>query len=38
VPVLEAALLSDRGTEIRRALGDVVAIARDRFQATQRVA
>jgi OHCU decarboxylase len=31
VPVLEAALAADRGSEIRRALGDVVAIARDRF-------
>ena len=38
VPVLEAALLSDRGSEIRRALVDVVAIARDRFRATQGVA
>ena len=38
VPVVEAALLSDRGPEIRRALVDVVAIARDRFQATQGVA
>jgi 2-oxo-4-hydroxy-4-carboxy-5-ureidoimidazoline decarboxylase len=32
VPVLEAALDADRGAEIRRALGDVVAIARDRFE------
>jgi 2-oxo-4-hydroxy-4-carboxy-5-ureidoimidazoline decarboxylase len=31
VPVLEAALSADRDAEIRRALGDVVAIARDRF-------
>ena len=31
VPVLEAALGADRDAEIRRALGDVVAIARDRF-------
>ena len=31
VPVLEAALTADRGAEIRRALHDVVAIARDRF-------
>jgi 2-oxo-4-hydroxy-4-carboxy-5-ureidoimidazoline decarboxylase len=30
VPVLEAALDADRGAEIRRALTDVVAIARDR--------
>lgn len=30
VPVLEAALHADRDAEIRRALGDVVAIARDR--------
>lgn len=32
VPVLEAALTADRDAEIRRALADVVAIARDRFQ------
>jgi 2-oxo-4-hydroxy-4-carboxy--5-ureidoimidazoline (OHCU) decarboxylase len=32
VPVVDAALGSDRDAEIRRALGDVVAIARDRFQ------
>ncbi len=31
VPVLEAALTHDRADEIRRALHDVVAIARDRF-------
>jgi 2-oxo-4-hydroxy-4-carboxy--5-ureidoimidazoline (OHCU) decarboxylase len=31
VPVVDAALGSDRDAEIRRALGDVVAIARDRF-------
>ena len=38
VPVLEAALTADREAEIRRALGDVVAIARDRFhRATQPV-
>ena len=30
VPVLEAALHAERGAEIRRALTDVVAIARDR--------
>ena len=30
VPVLEAALSADRGSEIRRAVADVVAIARDR--------
>ena len=30
VPVLEAALAADRGAELRRALRDVVAIARDR--------
>jgi len=30
VPVLEAALAADRGSEIRRAVSDVVAIARDR--------
>jgi 2-oxo-4-hydroxy-4-carboxy-5-ureidoimidazoline decarboxylase len=38
VPVLEAALGADRGSEIRRALGDVVAIARDRFRAAEGVA
>jgi 2-oxo-4-hydroxy-4-carboxy--5-ureidoimidazoline (OHCU) decarboxylase len=32
VPVLEAALDADRDAEIRRALHDVVAIARDRFR------
>jgi 2-oxo-4-hydroxy-4-carboxy--5-ureidoimidazoline (OHCU) decarboxylase len=32
VPVLEAALAADRATEIRRALGDVVAIASDRYR------
>jgi 2-oxo-4-hydroxy-4-carboxy--5-ureidoimidazoline (OHCU) decarboxylase len=32
VPVLEAALKADRDAEIPRALGDVVAIARDRFR------
>jgi 2-oxo-4-hydroxy-4-carboxy--5-ureidoimidazoline (OHCU) decarboxylase len=37
VTVLEAALGADRAAEIRRALGDVVAIAQDRF-ARQRVA
>ena len=31
VPVLEGALRADRETEIRRAVGEVVAIARDRF-------
>jgi 2-oxo-4-hydroxy-4-carboxy-5-ureidoimidazoline decarboxylase len=31
VPVLERALDADRGEEIRRAVGEVVAIARDRF-------
>jgi 2-oxo-4-hydroxy-4-carboxy-5-ureidoimidazoline decarboxylase len=31
VPVLEAALRADRDAEIRRAVGEVVAIARDRF-------
>ena len=30
VPVLEEALAADRANEIRRAIGDVVAIARDR--------
>jgi OHCU decarboxylase len=33
VPVLEAALRADRAAEIRRALLDVVAIARDRSRA-----
>ncbi len=32
VPVIERALDADRDTEIRRALHDVVAIARDRFR------
>ena len=32
VPVLEAALAAERAAEIRRALGDVVAIARDRYR------
>jgi len=32
VPVLTAALEAERAAEIRRALGDVVAIARDRFE------
>ncbi|HEX2755732.1 MAG TPA: hypothetical protein VHM48_09725, partial [Candidatus Limnocylindrales bacterium] len=32
VPVLERALGADRDAEIRRALGDVVAIAHDRFR------
>lgn len=32
VPVMERALDADRDAEIRRALGDVVAIARDRFR------
>jgi OHCU decarboxylase len=34
VPVLEALLGADRDAEIRRALQDVVAIARDRFSQT----
>ena len=38
VPVLEAALGADRDAEIRRALGDVVAIARDRFRGESLVA
>jgi 2-oxo-4-hydroxy-4-carboxy--5-ureidoimidazoline (OHCU) decarboxylase len=33
VPVLDRALGEERATEIRRALGDVVAIARDRHRA-----
>jgi 2-oxo-4-hydroxy-4-carboxy-5-ureidoimidazoline decarboxylase len=32
VPVLRGALTADRDAELRRALHDVVAIARDRFQ------
>ena len=32
VPVMEAALQADREAEIRRAVHDVVAIARDRFR------
>jgi OHCU decarboxylase len=32
VPVLEAALAAERPAEIQRALGDVVAIARDRLR------
>ena len=32
VPVLEAALEADRSAEIRRAIGDVIAIARDRYR------
>ena len=32
VPVLEGALAADRPSEIRRALGDVVSIARDRYR------
>ena len=32
VPVLERALRADRDAEVQRALGDVVAIARDRFR------
>ena len=32
VPVLEAAIGAGREAEIRRALGDVVAIARDRYR------
>lgn len=33
VPVLEAALGAQRPAEIQRALGDVIAIARDRYRA-----
>src|SRR6185503_9331880 len=32
VPVMEAALQADREAEIRRAVHDVIAIARDRFE------
>ena len=38
VPVLERALSADRDAEIRRALTDVVAIARDRFRTTAQPA
>jgi hemerythrin superfamily protein len=31
VPLLEAAIGADRASEIRRAIGDIVAIARDRY-------
>ncbi|MEA2518142.1 MAG: 2-oxo-4-hydroxy-4-carboxy-5-ureidoimidazoline decarboxylase [Chloroflexota bacterium] len=34
VPVLRAALAADRDAEIRRALAEVIAIARDRFRRT----
>jgi 2-oxo-4-hydroxy-4-carboxy--5-ureidoimidazoline (OHCU) decarboxylase len=34
VPVLTAALEAEHAAEIRRALGDVVAIARDRFESS----
>jgi 2-oxo-4-hydroxy-4-carboxy-5-ureidoimidazoline decarboxylase len=33
VPVLEAALAAERPAEIQRALGNVIAIARDRYRA-----
>lgn len=33
VPVLEAALEANRAAELKRALGDIVAIARDRYRA-----
>jgi 2-oxo-4-hydroxy-4-carboxy--5-ureidoimidazoline (OHCU) decarboxylase len=36
LPVIEAALEADRATEIRRALGDVVAIAADRARTLAR--
>ena len=32
VPVLEAALAAERAAEIQRALGDVIAIAQDRYR------
>ena len=32
VPILERALMAERGSEIERAIGDVVAIARDRYR------
>jgi 2-oxo-4-hydroxy-4-carboxy--5-ureidoimidazoline (OHCU) decarboxylase len=38
VPVLEDALGADRDAEIRRALGDVIAIARDRFRRSVQLA
>jgi 2-oxo-4-hydroxy-4-carboxy--5-ureidoimidazoline (OHCU) decarboxylase len=37
VPVLERALDADREGEIRRAVGEVVAIARDRFAKAESV-
>jgi len=36
LPVIEAALQADRATEIRRALGDVIAIAADRARTLAR--
>jgi len=36
LPVIEAALEADRATEIRRALGDVIAIAADRARTLAR--
>ena len=36
VPVIAAALEADRPTELRRALGDVVAIAADRYKTLAR--
>ena len=38
VPILEGALRAERHAEIGRALQDVVAIARDRFEKTRRQA
>jgi 2-oxo-4-hydroxy-4-carboxy--5-ureidoimidazoline (OHCU) decarboxylase len=38
VPVLEAALDAERAAEIRRALGDVISIAQDRFRNAGRLA
>jgi OHCU decarboxylase len=38
VPLLEAALAAERSSEIQRALGDVVAIARDRYGARETLA
>jgi OHCU decarboxylase len=38
VPVFEDALGADRDAEIRRALGDVIAIARDRFRRSVQLA
>jgi 2-oxo-4-hydroxy-4-carboxy--5-ureidoimidazoline (OHCU) decarboxylase len=38
VPLLAQALQADRSAEVRRALGDVIAIAHDRFRTAGRLA